>query len=748
MVVFIKPLASFQSELTRRQSVFNEARDNLGESTIDIYKYQKFFREGRLDTPMPHLFIICDEFAELKSQQPDFMDNLISAARIGRSLGVHLILATQKPSGVVNDQIWSNTKFRVCLKVAGPGDSNEIIKRPDAAEIKNAGRFYLQVGTNELFVLGQSAYCGGPYMPSDEIKKDYDRSISFIDDSGQVIKSIEDESNKKRVVAEGDELSNILKYVTNLSSKEGLKVDNLWLDAMPEDLYLEDLIKKYNFTSAETTAIIGEYDDPSSQKQGILTLPLNEESSTFVFGLTASTREMFLREVIYSASTLYPSDKINFYIFDFGSETFKVFTKFPHVGDVVFANESEKLTKLFKLLQEEIKQRKALFVDYNGEYNIYCKKSGKQLPLIMVIINNYESFREAYSSYEELLQTLSREGKRYGIIFMVATSTRSGIFSRFIKNFDYFFALDMNNKEEYMDIFGKVGNVYPADKVGRGLFKKDKVYEYQTAKFCEEENLMEFISEKAAELDAKNPYKARKVPILPEVVTLDSISTAPFVLKQMPIGINSDNLELVTYNFLSDKSMVISANEFETIRSFEYSLLTLFENAGKIVTVVYDFLEEFEKAKDVADSYVNSNFEEFTNKILKFAEEKIINTEFNMIIFINGAEKFKDSISKELMDKLKELVTNNSNIRIIIAGGVFDIKKLSFESFYIDTIVNSNGIWIGSGFADQNVLRISSFKKEHTKSITNDFGWVIKNGKATLTKLLKCEVDDEEQDIN
>lgn len=72
---------------------------------MDIYKYQKLYRENKIKSPIPHLFIICDEFAELKSQQPEFMDNLISTARIGRSLGVHLILATQKPSGVVNDQI-------------------------------------------------------------------------------------------------------------------------------------------------------------------------------------------------------------------------------------------------------------------------------------------------------------------------------------------------------------------------------------------------------------------------------------------------------------------------------------------------------------------------------------------------------------------------------------------------------------------------------------------------------------------
>ncbi len=120
-----RALASIESELKRRQALFNEAREKLNEGTIDIYKYQKYYREGLLDTPISHLFIISDEFAELKSQQPEFMDQLISTARIGRSLGVHLILATQRPSGIVNDQIWSNTRFRVCLKVQDTSDSNE-----------------------------------------------------------------------------------------------------------------------------------------------------------------------------------------------------------------------------------------------------------------------------------------------------------------------------------------------------------------------------------------------------------------------------------------------------------------------------------------------------------------------------------------------------------------------------------------------------------------------------------------------
>ena len=131
-----RALSSIQSELRRRQRIFNDARDALNESTIDIYKYQRLFREGLVKEPVTHLFIISDEFAELKSQQPEFMDQLISTARIGRSLGVHLILATQKPAGVVDDQIWSNSKFRVCLKVQDKSDSMDMIKCPDAASLK------------------------------------------------------------------------------------------------------------------------------------------------------------------------------------------------------------------------------------------------------------------------------------------------------------------------------------------------------------------------------------------------------------------------------------------------------------------------------------------------------------------------------------------------------------------------------------------------------------------------------------
>lgn len=95
-----RSLMSIKAELENRQRIFAESNVN------NISNYIKLYKAGKANIPIPHLIIVVDEFAELKAEQPEFMKELISAARIGRSLGVHLILATQKPAGQVNEQIW------------------------------------------------------------------------------------------------------------------------------------------------------------------------------------------------------------------------------------------------------------------------------------------------------------------------------------------------------------------------------------------------------------------------------------------------------------------------------------------------------------------------------------------------------------------------------------------------------------------------------------------------------------------
>ena len=152
-----RAMVSIKSEIKRRQRLFGEYDVN------HLDQYTRLLKNGEAGVPIPHMVIVIDEFAELKREEPDFMRELISVAQVGRSLGIHLILATQKPAGTVDDNIWSNSKFRLCLRVQDRQDSMDMLKKPDAAYITQAGRCYLQVGNDEIFDLFQSGWSGAAY---------------------------------------------------------------------------------------------------------------------------------------------------------------------------------------------------------------------------------------------------------------------------------------------------------------------------------------------------------------------------------------------------------------------------------------------------------------------------------------------------------------------------------------------------------------------------------------------------------
>ena len=152
-----RAMVSINSEITRRQRLFNE----YGVNKIDAYT--AMFKNHEAAEPLPHLLIIIDEFAEMKKELPDFMRELISVAQVGRSLGIHLILATQRPSGAVDGNIWANSRFKLCLRVQNREDSMDMLHKPDAAFLTQTGRCYLQVGTDEVYELFQSGWSGASY---------------------------------------------------------------------------------------------------------------------------------------------------------------------------------------------------------------------------------------------------------------------------------------------------------------------------------------------------------------------------------------------------------------------------------------------------------------------------------------------------------------------------------------------------------------------------------------------------------
>ena len=748
-----RSLASIESELKRRQAIFNRAREISGESTVDIYKYQKMYRNGQIDEPVSHLFIISDEFAELKNQQPEFMDQLISTARIGRSLGVHLILATQKPSGVVDAQIWSNTRFRVCMRVQEKSDSNEVIKCPDAAFLKQTGRFYFQVGYNEIFVLGQAAYAGGKYFPEEKVKKNIDTSIQFINNISYVIKQTDTKVKQLEVKPQGEELSNIVKYLDSLAKAQNIKCRPLWLEKIGADIRVDDLIEKYHYQKEYfvINPVVGEYDIPSQQEQMLLTLPISQQGNSLIFGSPGSGKENFITTLIYSSMISYLPTEINYYIIDFGSGTLKSFRKSPIVGDVIDSNDEEKVVNLYKMIDKLINERRELFSEYNGDYYNYCKNSGKTVPTIVVVINNYESYQETYSDYDDTLVTLSREGSKYGIYFVITVNTPNGMRFKLKQNFATTYCLQQNNEDDYLTILGNVHKKYPAKIFGRGIFKEgNSVYEFQTANVTDLDSISNFIKEKCNEYADKSSVKAVNVPMLPKVVTeKDIISSIPNK-HVLAIGIDKDTLDISVLNFKKNFVTLVSALDInqtiplinplinQILAKGDYDLKVI--NCEECLVDVssrdkYDYVDnDFDTVFTKMYNYITEKKQEYEQSSF---DKKVLANEKQSCCIILGIESFKGRLSSENKSKLSELFTLSKELEIvnfIIVDNINNIKKNEFESWYKECVDNTTGIWVGNGLSDQFTLKVNVRIDEMKKDVPEGFCFVINKGRPKFVK--------------
>lgn len=752
-----RSLESIQSELRKRQAIFKNIANQTNEGTMDIYKYQRLYREKTVNEPLPHLFIISDEFGELKTQQPEFMEQLISTARIGRSLGIHLILATQKPSGVVDDQIWSNSKFRVCLKVQEKADSQDMIKCPDAAEIAQTGRFYLQVGFNELFAMGQSAWCGADYIPNDVVEKAVDSSIQVIDSLGKTIISVKPEK-KKNIDSKSSQIVTIVKYLSDLAADEGIAEKSLWLEPIPSHIYAEDLEIKYKNESKgiNLCPVVGEYDDPFNQRQDVLTIPLSSEGNCLIYGATGNGKTTMITTIISSIIRNHTPNEVNMYLLDYGSETLKSFSYAPHIGGVVTGTEVEKCINLFKMLIQELEKRRNLFSPYGGDYESYCKNSGAIIPNIVVVLNNFAGFAELMEDLQDTFAILTRDCVKYGMYFVVTANSVNAIRYRIQQNFKMILTMQLNDVSEYSSILGKTGGIVPSKYKGRGLIALDKVYEFQTAYCSEEEDLQEYIRKLCRTQREKHSSMAKRIPILPNVVNMDFINGFIAGLEKVPIGVAKNDLSIVTYNLKRRVVMPVIANDMQDMIPFAEELVHVLNSICN--TTVIDIGKELTKCEKYI-GYINSaNIKEvildmFNEMVKRNNHYKDADMDISVLdeyeekcYVICGIKQLVDRLDSDLKDKFLTLLIKAQafyKIHFVILETAMQIKSDEYSEWYRMHILNADGVWIGDGIADQYIFKLNKITRDLYDEVDNNFGYMISKNKPMLIKVLSSEMKGE-----
>lgn len=748
-----RTLVSIESELKRRQRIFNKVRDSLGESTIDIYKYQRLYREGTVKEPMAHLFIVSDEFAELKSQQPEFMAQLISTARIGRSLGVHLILATQKPSGVVNDQIWSNSKFKICLKVQDKGDSMEMLKRPEAASIKEAGRFYLQVGYDDYFDIGQSGWSGAKYIPSNKIIKKNDDSMAFVNNVGYVIKTVNDEkkADEEAEKSTGDQLTNTVKYICNLGIKENIVTRKLWLDKIPSEINILDTKKKYNYSPIPyvIAPAIGEYDNPAGQEQGILNLDLTNGGNTVIYGQSGSGKENLLATILWSSITEHTPDEVNFYIIDCGAETLKMFYKMPHVGEIANIDDADKIIDILKMIGEELERRKDLFADYAGSYQNYLENSGEKLPQIVCIINAFDNFSETYAKVVDTIMPFYRECVKYGVIFIVTTATATAIRAKMAQSFSNKISMQLQNDSDYRNVIGSPKNLFPAKNFGRGIaYKGGAFYEFQTANIADSKQMNNVIKAAAEKLNQVYKTRAKKIFTIPAVANLGLFKEAFGDIHKIPIGYDVESKEIAKYDFMDNKINIVAANDMSGKLSFLNAVVRMMSMIPNTKCTIIDFVGAIDINIPNVE-VISDNFDQaFVNINNEMVNEK--DNSFTHIYFMVAVGFYKKKISdgaKPIFTKVLESANSCVNTSFIILDEYVSLKTLKLENWYRSQVDATSGIWLGEGVGDQLTISITGLSLDDKKKVFDDIAFAVNKGKRTIVKAVVDEPIEIEQEV-
>lgn len=693
-----RSLKSIKAELLKRQTLFAQAEVN------HIDKYIKLYKDGKVSVALPHLIIIVDEFAELKAEQPEFMKELISAARIGRSLGVHLILATQKPAGQVNEQIWSNSKFKLCLKVQTKEDSNEVLKTPVAAEIREPGRAYLQVGNNEMFELLQSGFSGAPaQIEAADVKEFRIHQVEFSGRKRVIFSQKKQKEDKKALT----QLETLVSYIHEDCEKNRIK-------KLP-DICLPSLPKLISYPHQETveknmgmSVPIGIYDNPDNQYQGMTYLDASG-SNSMIIGSSQYGKTNLLQTIIRGLVNTYSPKELNLYILDFGAMLLKSFETLKHVGGVVCASEDEKFKNLFKLLNEEIIRRKDVLMKAGvSSFSSYKEAGYDDLAQICLIVDNYTAVKELYLTDEDCLLPICRDGLSVGISVIVANAQTTGIGYKYMSNFSKRIALYCNDSNEYSSVLEKC-RMAPDNTVGRGMIEIDKViYEFQTYLSFEGEREIDRVNNMrqfTQEINEKyNGYpNAKHIPEVPALLD-EQLFQDMFDIRRedsyiVPIGIEYESITPMCINLLKQPVFGITGKE----KSGKSNLLrvilnqlnsNMFSTPSKVFLLddVEGNLREFRQLGIVEEySIDSSDYAEFVTDAYSELKERqqILSEEgpsalqdMPLLLFVVQNKDAITDISKnaDALKKYKEILNQYKNLKIAFIYAALDDAAIAFSA--------------------------------------------------------------------
>lgn len=598
-----RALVSLGAELNYREHLLAKAGAKDLEDYIDM-------RESKPGIPeIPRLLIVIDEFASLSRELPDFVTGLVNIAQRGRSLGIHLLLATQRPGGVVSPEIRANTNLRIALRMTDAAESQDVIDAKDAALISKStpGRAVVRLGSNSL-VPFQSARVGGRYVNPSKSKGEevaqapFVRSVAFAKLGSPVPQRPQTKKSKGDVNV--TDLKMLVDAINEVARREHIPEQRQpWLPALPENIDLKHVkqLDRAGTVANPSHAVIpfalGDY--PQSQQQLAVTIDTARFGNMFIVGTSRAGKSTTLKTIAYEGAMVYSPRDLHIYCIDAGSGAIAPLGALPNVGVVALRSETQKIERLIGKLEAEAKGRAGLLSrdgyssidEYNGSAT--AAREGR-LPHIVVMLDSWDGFTSVFQSYDggsliDRLQILMREGPSCGIHFII-TGDHSLLGGRMSVLADSKVLLRLVDSSDYMEVGMPSREVPEKIADGRGYRSEDGA-EIQIAQIREgvsgqEES--ELIRAAGAKLmrERDNDLPRCVMPFsieqLPDEVTLTSIAEDIRANGNSPgddmivLGVGGEDNEPITF----DTTSMLMLPVFGTSRSGKTTSLITIANSA------------------------------------------------------------------------------------------------------------------------------------------------------------------------
>ena len=432
----LRALTSLRAELNRRMAILEGRAKDLAE-----------LLEVAPDEAPPSLVIVVDEFATLVKEVPEFVEGVIDIAQRGRSLGIHLVLATQRPSGSVNENILANTNLRISLRMLDRAESTSIIDSPDAADIPVPlrGRGLARLGPRQL-VEFQSAFAGAPVVGADTRQPVLVASFARTDDSPRPIVA----APQPGEVAPVTHLCAVIDAVVAADRDAGHPVPRRpWRDVLPAVVTLDDVLSVPTIEASPVLAgrhlTVGLIDAPEQQDQRPGIVDLEQGGGWLVFGSGGSGKTTLLRTIAAALDRSAETDPVATIVFDFASRGLVGLRALPSVIDVATGDDLEAVTRHLTMLGVELERRRRLLADAGAEHLTAYQSAdhGDHPPLtrIVVLIDGFGGLSStllepagglgiASEMWSELVYRLVIDGRQVGIHAVITADRRNAVPSR------------------------------------------------------------------------------------------------------------------------------------------------------------------------------------------------------------------------------------------------------------------------------------------------------------------------------